>query len=392
MPRTAICREGWHYLLLLAAVLVWAMLMEANLLFIVVGMLCGPLLVNWRMASVMIRQVEVRRRMAQVVFAGEPLAIDVELRNNRKRLGSWALVVENHVRREDDRNKKRSISPKLLFPYLPAGQSRRRVCRICLPQRGRYRLGPLTLSTRFPFGLFRRKVTVKGSRTLTVFPRLGQLTPAWNRRQAAALQGSYRGRQPTRAPGEFFGVREWQLGDSMRWVHWRSSARHGELVTRQFERPSGRDVAVLLDLWQPDKPGLEERENVELAVSFAATVVADLCNKGGSKVLLGVAGAEECLSGPTSVSLKDEALRRLAVAQASSKDRLAELLETASRWIGSDTEVILVSTRSQDLADHRRFAAFSADARPVPGDRVSWINTTDPDFNSYFQIDRQFAE
>ena len=58
----------------------------------------------------------------------------------------------------------------------------------------------------------------------------------------------------------------------------------------QFEQSRNRDVALLLDLWQPDQPTAADRENVELAVSFAATVVADLCRKGDSNVYLSTLG------------------------------------------------------------------------------------------------------
>ena len=112
-------------------------------------------------------------------------------------------------------------------------------------------------------------------------------------------------------------MREWRSGDGRRLIHWRSSARLGKLVVRQFERPRNRDVAVVLDLWQPEPPAAEHLENVELAVSFAATVLADLCRKGGSNVYLALSNdGPECVGGPASPALLQGLMEQLAVVEA----------------------------------------------------------------------------
>ena len=53
-------------------------------------------------------------------------------------------------------------------------------------------------------------------------------------------------------------------------------------MVRQFDRQRNRDLAVLIELWQPEVPTAEQLENVELAVSFAATLVAEACRTGGA--------------------------------------------------------------------------------------------------------------
>jgi uncharacterized protein (DUF58 family) len=386
--RTVICRDGWCYLLLVATVFAWAILREANLLLIVAGMLTGPVLLSWRLASATVRRLDVRRRAPRAVHAGELLTVDVEVHNARKRLGTWALVVEDRLRRESDAKRSRSASAEVLFCYVPPGATRRLSYRSRPPQRGRYLLGPLTVSTRFPFGLFRRSVAFESSETFTVLPRLGRLTAAWSLRTAEVFEGPERGRRPTREPGEFFGVREWQSGDSTRWIHWRSTARHGTLVARQFERPGGRDVAVLVDLWQPGEPGNEDLENVELAVSFAATVVADLCRKGGVRLWMGVAGAEPAsISGPASIRLMEEALEKLAVAEASSEDRLPALFERAGSRIKPHTEVLLVGTRARSVGEIAGDGALPTDPHcSASASRIRVIHPANPDFPRYFQV------
>ena len=197
--------------------------------------------------------------------------------------------------------------PSVYFSYVAAGQSRCRTYRGRLPQRGRYRFSPPAVSTRFPFGLFRRTVFAGPADTLIVFPRLGRLTRRWLARQHETFEGaSRRERRYGPLSGDFFGVRPWQSGDSRRHVHWRSTAQHQSLVVRQFDRQRNPDVAILLDLWQPKRPLAEHLENVELAVSFAATVVADTCRKGGGNLLVQTTAGGPGVRGPASAAMLEQ--------------------------------------------------------------------------------------
>lgn len=337
-----------------------------------------------------------RRKIPQGVCAGDLLVANLSLTNTRRRRGSWAVVVEDQVQREttpgrDNRSREEPIDPGVFFPYVPAGQSRKAAYRGRLPRRGRYRLGPLRLSTRFPFGLLRRTITVGQTDTLTVFPHLGRLTRRWATRHHESFAGTHRRERRHGFEGDFYGVREWRPGDSRRWIHGRSSARAGKPVVRQFEQPRNRDVAVLVDLWQPENPTPEHLENVELAVSFAATVVADLCRRGGSNLHLVTTGTPpQCAGGPTSAALLKDMMAQLAVAEAhseaQSEDRLVELLRRGLGEIEPGTEIILASTRPVDLSDGSRFASLWADpARRALVRQIRCIDTSADELARYFQ-------
>jgi uncharacterized protein (DUF58 family) len=74
---------------------------------------------------------------------------------------------------------------------------------------------------------------------------------------------------------ELFGVREYRPGDPLRRIHWRSSARHGELIVREYEPPGVQTVGILCD---PDPPSREAADQVaRLAASeaWAASGVMD---------------------------------------------------------------------------------------------------------------------
>ena len=117
----------------------------------------------------------------------------------------------------------------------------------------------MRLSTRFPFGLFRYSMNCGTSATLTVLPRLGRLTQSWNALRHESFAGNDRREHRPGIDGDFYGLRPWQRGDSRRWIHWRTSARAGGVMVRQFEQPHSRDAAIVLDLWQPAAPDASRR-------------------------------------------------------------------------------------------------------------------------------------
>jgi uncharacterized protein (DUF58 family) len=375
-PHTTICREGWYYLLITAIVFFGAMVKEVNLLLVLAGMMMGLLLFHWQAIFVSLKGLTLQRKAPQAVCAGDLLAVSLRLSNTRPHFGSWAVTVEEQIERESDAsgvdyNQNRCnyslshdkpILPSVFFSCIPAGEERTGTYRGRLVERGRYRLGPMRISTRFPFGLFCRKITIGQSETLYVYPRLGRLTRSWLARRRTALAGADRRQRRPGPEGDFYGVREWRRGDSLRLIHWRSSARAGKLVARQFEQPHNRDVAILLDLWLPEKPSDAQRDNVELAISFTATVLTDLCRQGGSKAHLGVYGQQpQTLGGPVSAAMLQDVMKTLAVIEAGSDDRLPAIIEHVLGDIAPGTEIILISTRPADLSDSKRFAAVWSD-------------------------------
>jgi uncharacterized protein (DUF58 family) len=209
----------------------------------------------------------------------------------------------------------------------------------------------------------------------------------WTARRHESFAGTQRRERRHGTEGDFYGVRQWRPGDSRRRIHWRTSARRGELVVCQFEQPRNRDVAVLVDLWQPELAQRQHLENVELAVSFAATVVTDLCRRGSSYLTLGTSGSPpQCTGGPVSAVLLQAVMERLAVAEAESEDRLAELIERALSQIEPGTGIILVSTRPVDLTDTERFAALWADpSRSAMARRIRCVDTSSDQLGDYFR-------
>jgi uncharacterized protein (DUF58 family) len=387
LQRVAISREGWCYLVVMVFILAGALLRQINLLVILFGMLAGPMLASWRLVKATLRRLDVKRNLPDSISAGDLLIVEIVAANRRRRLPSWVVVVQDFIRPQASAGSSQLIQPRVLFTFLPAGRTTSMTYRGRLTQRGLYQFGPLRMSTRFPLGLLWHSVNLGQKDELIVFPRLGRLTPLFNRLQNSAEPGVGQAtRQQGFLEGEFYALRDWRSGDSRRWVHWRTTARRQTAVVRQFEQQRNQDVAVVLDAWQPDKPREEHADAVELAVSFAASIVADLCRRGGRWLCLAIAGREHWLeNGPTSTALLHESMRGLALAQATSADRVGDVLAATIDRIRPGTRVLLVSSRGVDLSDSGRFETVWADERRRPWlSRIRVFDASQDDLAEFF--------
>ncbi|MGK4583758.1 DUF58 domain-containing protein [Kitasatospora sp. HPMI-4] len=162
--------------------------------------------------------------------------------------------------------------------------------------RGLYPLGPLQLRVADPFGMCELTRAFAAFDTLTVVPQVQPLPPV---RLAGESPG--RGESNTRtlalAGDDDVIPREYRHGDDLRRVHWKSTARYGELMVRREEQPVQARATVLLDTRELAHRGTGLASSFEWAVSCAASVGVHLLELGYRTRLLtdaggSVAGAE----------------------------------------------------------------------------------------------------
>ncbi|MBT8402739.1 MAG: DUF58 domain-containing protein, partial [Gemmatimonadetes bacterium] len=139
-------------------------------------------------------------------------------------------------------------------------------------QRGVYPLRTLTLSTTFPFGFFRKERDMRIEGELVIWPRSDRPVPPPRPgagRRSAAGSIAARGQGPR---GEFRGLRDYRSGDDARDIHWRSTARRGEPVVREYDPDASDTLWICLDV--ATDPGESAEEAVEIAASLAARASA----------------------------------------------------------------------------------------------------------------------
>lgn len=367
--RTSLSLEGWYYIVVLSFIFGGAIIRQINLLMFVAGIMFGPLLMSWWLSKKTLQKLVVKRSLTRGVGADELLVVDLQLQNQRRRGTSYGLVIEDSVRMDADRPSRastRRFQVPLFVPRLAAGESLAIAYQGRIEERGKYVLGPVHITTRFPLGLLRRTLPVDSLDSLYVYPRLGRLSAAWHQIVQPGRVGSHSTQQRRGfVEGEFHGLRDWQNGDSQRWIHWRTTAKRNALTVKQFERQRNQDIALLVSLQEEGGSNVSTVESpVEVAVSFAATVVANYCRRGSSRVMLGLAQeTPELVGGVTSAGFLQSAMEKLAVVRPTVADRLPDLLHRVLREIPRDTRIVIVSTTPTILTDMRRFAAVWDDPR-----------------------------
>ncbi len=387
-----ICREGVYYCLVLAFIVGGATLRDINLLFVLAGLMIGPLLYNWRMAALSVRWLAVRRVLPDYAFAGQPFRVEIQGHNLRHRMGSWILVIEDAIAPDpvtDNPALGEATSAGAIIPYLGAKQTESSAYRLTLPRRGRYRFGPLVVSTRFPLGLVKATARLPQYRRMIVGPRLGQLTPQWlqlmDTRRFGRQQAQYR-----QGPidGDYYGLREWRAGDSKRWIHWRTAAKLGQLAVRQFEQQQDHDLALILDLWVPESANDEQLGRVELAVSFTATVIDQLTRRARSQLTVGFAAkTPRSWSGRATRVFGRQMMERLAMAQAGGDDSLAELLGGVVLRMPVGARILVISTRSNQFDRLQQSEGFAGKLRHQRAlSNVSWVDVGSPQLELIFRM------
>jgi len=138
-------------------------------------------------------------------------------------------------------------------------------------RRGYYQIGPLLLETGDLFGLARRFEAGEKAHYVTVHP---EIVPIGGYRVAAPKAvGEVRvERRIFEDPSRLHGVRAFQPGDKLSRVHWRATARTGELQTKIYEPSAMIGAMVCCDLFEPAYEGSDTFRRSELAVSAAASL------------------------------------------------------------------------------------------------------------------------
>jgi len=216
------------------------------------------LLVWWNTRDI---DAEVDRKTARAQVGQEAQEI-IEVRNKSFLPKVW-LEVEDPSDLPGHRSKRVVI--------IPPRRSRNWVVNTPLRRRGLFDWGPLRLTAVDPFGLFRRVREVGGQQQILVYPAVVDLPHFQAPPANLPGEGRFRKRTHYITPNAS-GIREYAPGDAFNRIHWRSTARTGELMVKTFELDPASDIWVILDMERRVSAGREEESTEEYGVRVAGSV------------------------------------------------------------------------------------------------------------------------
>lgn len=265
-------RGRWLAALGLALIVVAFGLGDRDLARLAVLVLLLPLLAGWAVARSRTTLHSQRWLTSARVAAGESVTVRIQL-SNGSRVPTGVLLAEDVL------PPTLGARARFVVDRLGAQAGVEVHYPLRCERRGRYRLGPVAVRLRDPFGLAELGKSFADVDELVVTPAVHPLPLVRLGGEWAGLGESTR-RSVATAGEDDASVREYRLGDDLRRVHWRSTARRGELMVRREEQPWESRAVLLLDTRATAHTGEGPTSSLEWAVSAVASVGVHLDREG----------------------------------------------------------------------------------------------------------------
>lgn len=279
LRRTVVSLEGIAWLGAIVSLWLVGWVKGINLILLLSYLLLALWVINYYMARRSLRGLTAQRVPPPQIFAGQDTPWHAEVASQaRHSLNGWNLV---------DESPSHSVSWPVLQLAPGCATRLRRVIRF--ERRGSFECRPLRAASSFPFGLVRQEVRFPSIDRVVVFPSVGtvnlQRLRTWLMHASRPDERRHHSRRRMAQEVEFHGLRSFRPGDSPRWIHWRTSARRGELMVREFDQGSHYDLLLIVEAYQT----ADGSSPLETAVSLAATIAWQWSHDGGDRVVLAVA-------------------------------------------------------------------------------------------------------
>jgi uncharacterized protein (DUF58 family) len=258
-------RVRWPLAVLLIAVV--NQLLAPHLIWItLIIVLSGVYLTGWLWLRSLAPNVSlIRQRAGAILVAGDVLHEEFTLVNQSRAPLLWAEFI--------DASTVPDYQPGRVASCGALSQNRWRSTAAC-KRRGVHRLGPHRLEAGDPLNLFTLTLHFSQSETVLIYPRVVQLSRLAMPRGAAS--GDERQRRPLFGSLPAASVRPHQHWDSLRSIHWPTTAHRGQLMVRELELEPVGDVWIALDAHADGHRRMGERSTFETAITVAASLAASL--------------------------------------------------------------------------------------------------------------------
>ena len=277
---------------------------------------------------------------------------------NRSLIGKLWLEVRDHSSLpEHGASRVVNLGPRKTVDWMA-----RTVC----ARRGRFQLGPISLRSGDPLGIFPAQLRMRGSIELLVYPAVIDL-PGFTLPASQLSGGPTPERRTQTVTPMVTGIREYVQGDAFNRISWSATARLARLMVKEFDIDPTSDVWLVLDLQAeyrtavrnrhdddfPEEPGVPVEAWLDSTDEYAVTVVSSLarsCLDQGRAVGMIATGAHyEVIQADRSDRAYIKMLEALAVVVADGHRPLSEVLVAESRRFTRNSSLIVV-TSSTDPA------------------------------------------
>jgi uncharacterized protein (DUF58 family) len=328
-----------------------------HLAYLFVALVVLSFLWAWTGISWVHLRRQTRARRAQV---GRPLEERFAVRNSSALPKLWLEV-------RDESNLPGHLASQVVSS-LPSHQERAWTIRTICRERGRYTLGPITLFSGDPLGLFHMRRALQPTSSIVVYPATYDI-PYFPLPTGMLPGGDALRRRTHYITTNAAGVRDYAPGDSFNRIHWRSTARRERLIVKEFELDPLSDVWIFLDMYRDVHSALPTEEepqrddtpfwvrpkaftlppsSEEYAVAVAASLAQYFLRHDRAVGLVSYGQRRETVQADRGERNLTKILETLAVLRAEGDVPLTEMIRGEAQQLVRGTSVIII-TPSNDV-------------------------------------------
>ncbi len=312
-----------------------------NLLYGMFAILTSLIILSHLLPRYAIKGLTVTRTLQRAAFEDDEIEVKVCVEKNAWTKGYMIEITDSMPAAGPSFRK-----PMVFVAKLPAKKKRDFSFKTVCYKRGVYTVGPITVSSSYPLGIVSiNKPADSDRKTLTIYPKLFSIallplmagtTMPISGTEAMAKSGGNE---------DFFGTREYRQGDSLKFIHWPSTARHGQLIVKEFEIRASTEVTVLIDLHRDSCTGSGKETTLEYAVKIAGSVARYAIEKGHHVQLIGYGGKQHIVPSARGIDQLAFILEVLAEVQADSPVPYHRAIALTAGLLRDGGTVVLVFSR-----------------------------------------------
>lgn len=294
---------------------------QVGWLYVVSALLLGVVLAAWWLSRSSLKGLSGARQVGERadadLYENEEIDIGFTLRKSGASSHHLRLTEVCPLAAPDSSQR----TTKLFIPALPDGEAVQFTYTVMLDRRGLHEFPAVETESRAPFGFFQRKTKLNIPTRTLVYPEVRPLErlDLLDKQLAATMA------RPRAGVGyEVMGVRPFRTGDSPRHIHWRSVARTGQLISKEFADEAQPGLTLALDLFAHPYPAAQSKHTpFEWAVKCATSIGDYAWHKGYSLHLM---SDDEVLAAPVGPVAGMALLQYLARVQATGRRTLTQVM------------------------------------------------------------------
>jgi uncharacterized protein (DUF58 family) len=266
-----VTREGGGFIFLLFAVGIGAINTGNNLLYLVLAMCCSFIVVSGVLSEQTLKGISIQVSLPKTMYPEDSYPLHLKISNSKTTIPSYSLYVEFPL---DPMGRYHIDQPAYTYQVPPRSSVDKSLMFVGL-KRGPVHLKTVHLKTSFPFGFFVKIKTLPIAVETLIFPIIKNVSLPSPTEYSEEGEGTI-----GLAGNDVYSIREYQPGDPMAAIHWKSSAKTGTLRVKEFSKGGLHNYTLFLNIIDPQTNVMVGPEMLENRVTETASLAYHLIRRG----------------------------------------------------------------------------------------------------------------